>query len=72
MEGSERTPGGDILLGRHRNQLVNPLIQSRVVSDEREQYGADSQGYGQSLRMSESASLGDCWFALCQCLGGKT
>jgi hypothetical protein len=28
MEGSERTPGGDILLGRHRNQLVNPLIQA--------------------------------------------
>src|ERR1700730_3993191 len=71
MDGSERTPGGDILLGRHRNQLVNPVAQGRVVSDEREQNSAASQGYGQSLRMSQSASLGDCWFALCQCLGWK-
>ena len=59
MDGSVRTPGRNILLGRHRNQLVNPLIQGRVVSDEREKKGADCQGYGQSLRMSQSASLGD-------------
>src|ERR1700746_515681 len=71
MDGSERTPGGDILLGRYRYQLVNPLIQGRVVSDEREQNDAAAQGHGQSHRMSQSASLGDCWFALCQCLVWK-
>src|ERR1700730_13110523 len=71
MDGSQRTPGGDTLLGRHRNEPVSPLIQGRVVSDEREQNGAAAQGYGQSLRMSQSASLGDCCIALCQCLVRK-
>src|SRR5580704_12263023 len=71
MDGSHRTPGGDTVLGRHSNQPVSPLIQSRVVSDEREQDGATAQGYGQSLRMSQSASLGNCCIALRQCLVRK-
>src|ERR1700740_1705472 len=62
MDGSDRAPGGDILLGRHRNQLGNPLTRGRTVSDERVQNGSARQGYGQSLWMSQSASLGDCWF----------
>ena len=40
IDRSLRTPKGETLLGRHRNQLVCPLTQGCVISDERKQQGA--------------------------------
>jgi hypothetical protein len=37
---SQRTPVGETLLGCHRNQLVYPLTEHCVVSDERNRQGA--------------------------------
>jgi hypothetical protein len=41
MDRSHRTPDRETLLGRHRNQLVCPLIQRYVVSDNRKRQGAE-------------------------------
>jgi hypothetical protein len=41
IDRSERTPLRESLLGRHRNQLVYPIIQISVTADDREQYGTD-------------------------------
>jgi hypothetical protein len=68
---SLRTPEGETLLGRHRNQLVCPLIQRCVVSDEREQNSADCQARRQRRLMSQPPSLGDCCAAPSERLVGK-
>src|SRR5437016_1220478 len=62
---SVRTPEGKSLLGRHRNHLVHPLAEARVVSDEQKQHGATSQGHSQRRRMSQSPSLDYGRVALC-------
>ena len=71
IDRSHRTPEGETLLGRHRNQLVCPLIQGCVVSDEQKHRGAVHQARSQRRRMSQLPSLSDCRVALCQCLVGK-
>ena len=71
MDRSDRTPHRETLLGRHRNQLVCPLIQGYVVSGERKQPGADRRTHSERRRVSQSPSLSDCCAALCQCLVGK-
>src|SRR5262249_6941792 len=65
------SPDGETPFGRDRNQLAGPLIQGRVVSDERKDRGAECQARNQRGRMSQSPSLGDGSAALCQCLVGK-
>src|SRR6516162_4614027 len=56
---SLRTPVGETLLGRHCNQLVCPVIQRSVVSDERKQSRADRQPTSKGRRMSQPPSLRD-------------
>src|SRR6516162_9537668 len=56
---SLRTPVGETLLGRHCNELVCPLIQRYVVSDERKQSRADRQPTSKGRRMSQPPSLRD-------------
>jgi hypothetical protein len=41
MDRSHRTPDGEALLGRYRNELVRPLIQGYVVSHKRKRQGAE-------------------------------
>ena len=62
---SVRTVKGKTLLGRHRSKLVCPLIQGRVVSDERKQPGGDRQAVIQRRNMSQPPSLGDGGVASC-------
>src|SRR6516225_9633665 len=63
-----RTPVGETLLGRHRNQLIHPLAEGCVVSDEQTQPDAGCQVPSQRRRMSQPPSLSDCRAAPFQCL----
>ena len=71
IDRSQCTPVGETLLGRHRNQLVCPLIQGCIFSDKRKQPGSARQVPSQRRQMSEPASLSDRRAALCQCLVRK-
>src|SRR5689334_3839393 len=66
-----RTPMGETLLGRHRNQLDHPVVQRCVVSYQRQQPDADGQAAGQRRRMSQPPRLRDVGVAPCQCLVRK-
>jgi hypothetical protein len=54
------------VFGRHRKQLVYPLIQRCVVSDKRKQSGADRQAAGQRRRMGQPPRFSDVCVAQCQ------
>src|ERR1700738_3082914 len=68
---SPRTPEGETLVGRDRNQLIYPLAEGRVISDEQKQQAAPSQTHSQRRRMSQPPSLRDRCVAPCQCPIGK-
>jgi hypothetical protein len=46
MDRSLRTPEGETLLRRDRDQLADPLIQGYVISDERKEPDTHCQGPG--------------------------
>ena len=69
IDRSHRDP--EWLLDRHCNQLVYPLAEDCVLSDERKRYGADCQDRSQRRRMSQSPSLSNCCSAPCRCLVRK-
>ena len=71
IDRSLRLPVRETLLGRHRNQLVYPLIQRCVVSDERKQPHTDRQARSQRRWMSEPPRLTDVCAVPCQCLVRK-
>jgi hypothetical protein len=41
MDRPHRTPDGEALLGRYRNELIRPLIQGYVISHKRKRQGAE-------------------------------
>ena len=57
IDGSLRAPVVETLFGRHCNELVCPLAEDCVVSDERTQPCADRQAHGQRRRMNQPSSL---------------
>src|SRR5262249_61264280 len=61
-------PARETLLGRYRNELICPLIQSCVVSHEPKKHGTVPQAYSQRRRVCQPPSLGHCGVAPCQCL----
>src|ERR1700730_1483108 len=67
-DGSHRTPERETLLGCHGNELVCPLTQGYVVSDERKQPTVRRQAHSQSRWMSQPPRLSDGGVASCQCL----
>jgi hypothetical protein len=71
IDRAPRTLEGKTILGRHRNELVCPLIQDCVVSDQAKQSGVGSQGPSERRRMSQSPRLSDGRIAPCQCLVGE-
>src|SRR6516164_5563385 len=62
---------GEPVLGCYGNQLLYPLAEACVVSEERKQPGAQRQAHGQSRRVSQAPRLGDCCVALSQRLVRK-
>src|ERR1700730_4232526 len=60
IDRSQRTPVGEALFGRHRNQLAGLLSQGCALSIERMQPGADLQALSERRLMSQSPRLSDC------------
>jgi hypothetical protein len=56
---SDRTPEGETVLGRNRDQLVCPLAGDSALSDERNRDDADCQDQSQRRQKRQPASLGN-------------
>ena len=66
IDSSLPTPQREALLGRYDHQLLCPLTQGQVVSEERKQHGAACEAHSQRRRISQAARLGDGLVAFCQ------
>src|SRR6266581_3584915 len=70
IDGPLHTPERESLFGRDHNQLVFPLAERHVASDEPKSHDAERQARSQRRRMCQPPSLSDSCVASSQGLSG--